>query len=48
MAKRFSHQHRICRGDTVAVIAGANKGTRGRVLRVLRDSDRIVVEGVNL
>jgi large subunit ribosomal protein L24 len=48
MAKRIAHQHRIRRGDQVVVVTGAAKGTRGRVLRVLRDSDRIVVEGVNL
>ena len=48
MAKRGSHRPRICRGDTVSVITGADKGTRGRVLRILADSDRIVVEGINL
>ena len=48
MAKRYSHNPRICRGDTVAVITGDDKGSRGRVLRVLADTDRIVVEGVNL
>ena len=34
-------------GDTVVVIAGADKGKTGRVLRVLTDKDRVVVEGVN-
>jgi large subunit ribosomal protein L24 len=34
-------------GDTVVVIAGADKGKQGRVLRVLTDKDRVVVEGVN-
>ena len=34
-------------GDTVMVIAGADKGRTGRVLRVLTDKDRVVVEGVN-
>jgi large subunit ribosomal protein L24 len=34
-------------GDTVVVIAGADKGTTGKVLRVLTDKDRVVVEGVN-
>jgi large subunit ribosomal protein L24 len=48
MAKRVPHRPRIRRGDTVLMITGANKGTRGRVLRVLADSDRVVVEGVNL
>ena len=38
---------RIRRGDTVQVIAGDDKGTIGRVLRVLRAENRVVVEGVN-
>lgn len=38
---------RIRKDDTVEVIAGADKGTRGRVIRVDRGSDRVVVEGVN-
>lgn len=33
--------------DTVEVIAGDDKGTRGKVLRVIRDSGKLVVEGVN-
>ena len=38
---------RIRRDDTVLVIAGKDKGTRGRVLRVLPEDSRVVVEGVN-
>src|SRR3954466_14457044 len=34
-------------GDQVMVIAGADKGKTGRVLRVLVDRERVVVEGVN-
>jgi large subunit ribosomal protein L24 len=34
-------------GDTVMVITGADKGKTGRVLRVLVDRDRVVVEGIN-
>lgn len=37
----------IRKDDTVEVLAGDDKGTRGRVLRVLRDKDKVVVEGVN-
>jgi len=33
--------------DTVEVITGDDKGTRGRVLRVNHDGGKIVVEGVN-
>ncbi len=34
-------------GDTVVVIAGADKGKTGKVLRILADKDRVVVEGIN-
>ena len=34
-------------GDTVMVIAGADKGKTGRVLRVVTGKDRVVVEGIN-
>ncbi|SNU00452.1 LSU ribosomal protein L24P [Ruaniaceae bacterium KH17] len=36
----------IKKGDKVIVIAGRDKGKTGRVLSVLTDSDRVVVEGV--
>jgi len=34
-------------GDTVIITSGADKGKTGRVLRVLIDKDRVVVEGMN-
>ncbi len=37
----------IKKGDTVKVIAGKDKGAEGRVIAVLRDEDRVIVEGVN-
>ncbi|PFG34014.1 50S ribosomal protein L24 [Sanguibacter antarcticus] len=37
---------KIKKGDTVVVIAGRDKGKTGRVLEVLTDSDRVIVEGV--
>ena len=33
--------------DVVEVVAGDDKGTRGKVLRVLRAQNKVVVEGVN-
>lgn len=39
---------KIKSGDTVKVIAGDHKGSEGKVLRILKDKDRVVVEGVNL
>ena len=38
---------RIKKGDTVKVIAGRDKGAEGKVIRVLREESRVVVEGVN-
>src|SRR6266581_1720857 len=34
-------------GDQVIVITGADKGKVGKVLKVLVDKDRVVVEGIN-
>ena len=37
----------IKKGDTVKVIAGKDKGVEGKVIAVLREEDRVIVEGVN-
>src|SRR5437764_2762803 len=37
----------IRKGDMVRVVTGDDKGTTGRVLRVMRDVNKLVVEGVN-
>ena len=37
---------KIKRNDVVAVIAGKDKGKQGRVLRVIADKERLLVEGV--
>ena len=37
---------RVRKGDTVVVIAGKNKGNRGKVLRVLHKTGRVVVERI--
>jgi len=37
----------IRRNDTVVVMAGKDRGKRGRVLKVLPARNRLVVEGVN-
>lgn len=39
---------KIKKGDTVIVITGKDKGTKGEVLRVIPDENRVVVRGVNL
>ena len=38
---------KIKKGDLVVVIAGKDKGKEGKVLSVLTDSDRVVVEGIS-
>jgi len=38
----------IKKGDTVVVITGNYKGQKGRVLEVIRNNGRAIVEGVNL
>lgn len=35
-------------GDTVQVITGSNKGKEGKVLKVLRKDNRVIVDGVNI
>ena len=37
---------KIKKGDLVVVITGRDKGKQGRVLEVLTDRDRVIVEGV--
>jgi large subunit ribosomal protein L24 len=38
----------IKKGDTVMVIAGESKGQKGRVLEVIREKEKAIVEGVNM
>ena len=35
-------------GDKVVVIAGSCKGSEGKVKKVLKNEDRIIIEGVNM
>ena len=39
---------KIKTGDTVRVIAGDHKGSEGKVLTVLIDKNKAIVEGVNM
>lgn len=39
---------RIRRGDNVVVISGRDKGKTGEVLRVDRERNRVLVQGVNM
>ena len=44
MAKKF----KIKKGDKVVVTTGRDKGKEGEGLRVLREDDRVLVQGVNM
>ena len=38
----------IKKGDTVQVLTGVDLGKKGRVLEIVRKTDRAIVEGVNI
>ena len=39
---------KIRKGDTVKVIAGKDKGKTGTILLTLKDTDQVVIEGINV
>jgi large subunit ribosomal protein L24 len=39
---------RLQKGDTVVVIAGKDKGKKGKVMRLFKEENRVTVEGINL
>ncbi|MDR2160640.1 MAG: 50S ribosomal protein L24 [Desulfovibrio sp.] len=41
-------QYRIHKDDVVMVLAGKDKGKVGKILRIIRKNDRVVVERVNM
>jgi len=46
--KRFQPKMNIKKGDTVIVRSGEDKGKKGRVIEVVPDQMRAMVEGVNI
>jgi large subunit ribosomal protein L24 len=38
----------IRKGDTVKVLAGDDKGKEGKVLEIIREKNRAIVEGINI
>ncbi|MGJ1412532.1 50S ribosomal protein L24 [Sphingobacterium thalpophilum] len=46
--KTTKHKIKIKKGDLVKVIAGNSKGVQGKVLTVLVDKNRAIVEGANI
>ncbi|MGH7349816.1 MAG: 50S ribosomal protein L24, partial [Candidatus Rokuibacteriota bacterium] len=39
---------KLRKGDRVRVLAGKDIGKEGEITRVLRDDDRVIVDGVNI
>ena len=39
---------KLRKGDEVLVIAGDDKGSKGKILQVLREKKRVLVEGINM
>jgi large subunit ribosomal protein L24 len=48
MAELVQHKFKLKKEDTVEIITGKNRKKRGRVLKILRDKDRVLVEGINI
>ena len=46
--KKIAAPIQIKKNDKVEVIAGKEKGKTGKVLKVLRDKNRVLVEKVNM
>ena len=44
MQKKFH----VKKGDEVVIIAGADKGKRGKIIEVLRAKERVIVEGTHM
>ena len=40
--------NKLKKGDEVVVISGDNKGSKGKILQMLREKNRVIVEGVNM
>jgi large subunit ribosomal protein L24 len=38
----------VKRGDEVVVIAGTEKGKRGKIIQVVPKKERVIVEGINI
>jgi large subunit ribosomal protein L24 len=41
-------QARLRKGDNVIVISGKEKGKTGKVKSLLREEDKVIIEGINL
>jgi large subunit ribosomal protein L24 len=50
MPRKFNKQNKlhVKKGDMIQVIAGNDKGLKGRVLMVFPEKERVLVEGINM
>jgi large subunit ribosomal protein L24 len=39
---------KLRKDDNVQIIAGKDKGKTGKIIKILRDKDRVIVEGANI
>jgi large subunit ribosomal protein L24 len=46
-AEKAAKAMKVKKGDTVLVIAGKDKGAKGKVIHAYPESQRVLVEGVN-
>ncbi len=45
---KFEKKFRVKKGDKVKIITGKDKGKEGEILKVLKESDRVLVSGLNV
>lgn len=45
---KLMQKFHVKKGDEVVVIAGTEKGKRGKIIEVLRSKERAIVEGVKM
>jgi large subunit ribosomal protein L24 len=48
MTSKDKMTKKIRKGDNVVVLTGRDKGKTGDILRVMRDDQRVIVQGVNI
>ncbi len=39
---------KVKKGDKVVVLTGKNKGSKGEILKVIRETNRVIVQNVNM
>ena len=44
----MAHKLRLRRGDEVIVVSGRDKGRKGRIVRMQRGRERVIVQGANM